>query len=242
MATIQSTRRAPNRPPDLTTFTVVHRAMRRDGARLAAALDGLGEGDTARARALRRWYGGYHRELDGHRLLEDHLWFPVLAERVPTFAEHADRIAREHHLLDDALRGVETALDRLVESEAAGAARQDAHDTACELGALLDLHLGFEDADILPLYVRHFSHDEYAEVEREARRMIEAGRLPFAVPWMLGAATPAERSRVLGSASLALRLVWYAGCGRHARLSARALGPATPDQDEDQDEARVPVG
>jgi hypothetical protein len=222
------TERAPNRPPDLTLFTVVHRAMRRDGARLAAALDGLGEGDTPRARGLRRWYGGYHGELHGHHALEDHLWFPVLAERVPTFAEHTDRIEREHHLLDDALRGVETALDRLVDSEATGAARQDAHDAACELSSLLDLHLGFEDADILPLYVRHFSDDEYAEVEREARRMIEARRLPFAVPWMLGAATPAERSRVLGSAPLALRLVWYAGRGRHARLSARALGPATP--------------
>jgi hypothetical protein len=208
-------------------FTVVHRAMRRDGARLAAALDGLGEGDTARARSLRRWYGGYHGELHGHHALEDHLWFPVLAERVPTFAEHTDRIEREHHLLDDALRGVETALDRLVDSEATRAARQDAHDAACELSSLLDLHLGFEDADILPLYVRHFSEDEYAEVEREARRMIEARRLPFAVPWLLGATTPAERTRLLGQAPVALKLVWYATRRRHARLSARALGPAT---------------
>jgi Hemerythrin HHE cation binding domain len=221
------TKRAPSRPPDLTVFTVVHRAMRRDGARLAAALDGLGEGDTARARSLRRWYGGYHGELHGHHALEDHLWFPVLAERVPTFAEHTDRIEREHHLLDDALRGVETALDRLVDSEATRAARQDAHDAACELSSLLDLHLGFEDADILPLYVRHFSEDEYAEVEREARRMIEARRLPFAVPWLLGATTPAERTRLLGQAPVALKLVWYATRRRHARLSARALGPAT---------------
>jgi Hemerythrin HHE cation binding domain len=225
--TLPPTERAPSRPPDLTVFTVVHRAMRRDGARLAAALDGLGEGDTARARGLRRWYGGYHGELHGHHALEDHLWFPVLAERVPTFAEHTDRIEREHHLLDDALRGVETALDRLVDSEATGAARQDAHDAACELSSLLDLHLGFEDADILPLYVRHFSEDEYAEVEREARRMIEARRLPFAVPWLLGATTPAERTRLLGHAPVALKLVWYATRRRHARLSARALGPAT---------------
>lgn len=219
--------RAPTRPPDLTMFTVVHRAMRRDGARLAAATAGLGVGDTARAEALRRWYAGYHGELDGHHTLEDHLWFPVLAERVPTFAEHTDRIEREHHLLDDALRGVAVALDRLVDSEASAGARAAAHDATCELSDLLDLHLGFEDADVLPLYLRHFTEDEYAEVELRARKLLELRRLPFGVPWVMGATTPAERTRLLDRAPLALKLVWYASRRRHARLSARALGPAT---------------
>ena len=151
----------------------------------------------------------------------------MLAERVPTFAEHTGRIAREHQLLDDALRGVDAALDRLVEDEAARAARRDARDAACELSSLLDLHLGFEDADILPLYVRHFTEDEYAEVEARARKLLEVRRLPFGVPWIMGATTPSERSRVLDSAPLALKLVWYASRRRHARLSARALGPTT---------------
>jgi hypothetical protein len=146
---------------------------------------------------------------------------------VPTFAEHTDRIEREHHLLDDALRGVGTALDRLVASEAAAGARRDAHDAACELSSLLDLHLGFEDDDVLPLYVRHFTEDEYAEVEARARKLLELRRLPFGVPWVVGATTPAERGRILESAPLALKLVWYASRRHHARLSARALGPAT---------------
>jgi hypothetical protein len=227
MATMHPrTERAPNRPPDLTPFTVVHRAMRRDGARLATALTGLGAGDTARARALRRWYDGYHGELDGHHALEDHLWFPALAERVPTFAEHADRIEREHHLLDDALRGVAVALDRVVESEAATPARRVAHDAACELTSLLDLHLDFEDADILPLFLRHFTEDEYGEIEARARTLVELRRLPFGVPWVMNAATPAERTRLLARAPLTWKLVWYASRGRHARLSARAFGPA----------------
>ncbi len=221
------TERAPARPPDLTMFTVVHRAMRRDGARLAAALSGLGVADTSRARALRRWYGAYHVELDGHHALEDHLWFPVLSERVPTFAEHADRIEREHHLLDDALRGVAAALDHLVDADAAASARAAAHDAACELSSLLDLHLGFEDADVLPLYVRHFTEEEYDEVEQRARTLIELRRLPFAVPWIMGTATPAERARVLDRAPVAMKLLWYASRRRHARVVTRALGPAT---------------
>jgi hypothetical protein len=220
------TERAPNRPPDLTLFTVIHRAMRRDGARLAAATAGVGVGDTARARALQRWYAGFHAELDGHHTIEDHLWFPVLADHVPTFAEHTDRIEREHHLLDDALRGVATALDRLVETGATAAARAAAHDTACELSSLLDLHLGFEDADILPLYVRHFTEDEYAELEERSRTFLEIRRLPFGVPWVMSATTPGERARVLDRAPLALKLVWHASRRHHARLSARAFGPA----------------
>jgi hypothetical protein len=208
-------------------FTVVHRAIRRDGGHLAAAVSGLRVGDTTRARALRRWYGAFHAEVDRHHALEDHLWFPVLAERVPTFVEHRDRTEREHHLVDDALRKVAAALDRLVDSDASAGAKAAAHEAACELSSILDVHLAFEDADILPLFFRHVTSDEYAELEARARRLLEVRRLPFTVPWIMAATTPAERTLILGSAPLALKLVWCATRRHHARLTARALGPAT---------------
>jgi Hemerythrin HHE cation binding domain len=219
-------RGAPPHPPDLTVFTLVHRAMRRDAGRLARAVSGLGDGESARARALRRWYGDFHAELTGHHRIEDELWFPVLAERVPTYAEHTDRIDHEHHLLEDALAGADAALDRLAAEGGTASARGPARDATCELSELVDAHLGFEDADIVPLFLRHFTEDEFVEVERRTRRMLEARRLPFAVPWIMDAATPPERSRVLGRAPVALKLVWYASRRRHARRSARALGPA----------------
>ena len=50
-------------------------------------------------------------------------------------------------------------------SEATAASQAAAHDAACELSSLLDLHLRFEDADILPLYLPPFTEDEYAEIE-----------------------------------------------------------------------------
>jgi hypothetical protein len=55
----------------------------------------------------------------------------------------------------------------------------------------------------------------------------EVRRLPFMVPWVLAAATPAERTHIPGSGALAVKLLWYAGRRRHARLSTRALGPTT---------------
>jgi hypothetical protein len=219
------TSRAPNRPPDLTAFTVAHRALRTDAARLAAAAARLRAGDTARAPALQRWYRSFEADLTGHHRMEDLLWFPVLAERVPTFAQHADRLDRDHRLVDDAVAVTRAAFARLVDDEASEPARRDAHAAACDLSGLLDEHLGFEDADVLPLFLRHFTEDEYTEVERRVARFIDVRNLPFSVSQLLGAATPAERERILGRAPVAMKLVWYASRRHHARLSARAFGP-----------------
>ena len=186
---------------DTMTLTA---SPRRLPSAVAATRTGDVVGDTARARALRRWYGSYHAEQDGHHALEDDLWFPILAERVPTFAEHTDRIELEHHLLDDSLRCVELPFDRFVDSDASPGA-----------------------SAILTLYLRHFTPEEYAEVETRARRLLEVRRLPFTVPWIPAAATPAERTHIRGSGALALKLLCCAGRRRHARLSPRALGPTT---------------
>ncbi|HET6952138.1 MAG TPA: hemerythrin domain-containing protein [Acidimicrobiales bacterium] len=220
-----TTPRAPDRPPELTAFTVVHRALRRDAARLAAAAAGLQGGDARRARALRTWYGEYRAQLAAHHSLEDELWFPALAEHVPTFDRHAGRLAREHAALDDASDRLTAALDRLAATGAGPEAVGPARDAAGELSALLDGHLRFEDGDILPLYLRHFTRDEYAEIERRSRKRLDLRRTPFAVPWILGAATPDERARLLATAPRAFTLLWFATRHRQARLSARALGP-----------------
>ncbi|MGH2392158.1 MAG: hypothetical protein ACRDGH_01490, partial [Candidatus Limnocylindria bacterium] len=119
---------------------------------------------------------------------------------LPLISVRRDRIDREHHLIDDAVARARAALAHLVDDEASDPARRAPHDAACELSTLLDVHLGFEDADVLPLYLRHFTEDEYAEVEGRARRLLEVRRLPFTVPWLLGATTPAERERILGRA------------------------------------------
>jgi hypothetical protein len=48
------------------------------------------------------------------------------------------------------------------------------------------------------------------------------------VPWLLGAATPAERERTLAVAPWPLKVVWYAARRRHDRMTTRALGRALP--------------
>lgn len=150
---------------------------------------------------------------------------PALAERVPTFAAHADRVAREHRVVGAAASALAVRLDALAGDGAASAsARRPAHDAACELREVLDDHLAFEDADIVPLIARHLTADEVAAVEARSRARLDRRQLPFAVPWLLGAATPAERERALAVTPWPLKLVWYASRRRHGRMTTRALG------------------
>lgn len=210
----------------MTTFTVLHRAMRLDARRLADAVETLDDGGR-RAAALSRWYRGLRTELIAHHSVEDELFFPVLAERVPSFAAHGERIEADHHQLDVTLGDVATALDALaaVDGPLAGTeARARAQASTRELSQLLDRHLGFEDADVLPLYLRHFTPDEYGEINERAMEMASKASLVFTIPWAMEAATADERARMLGEAPLAFRLLWYASRGRYARLSRRALG------------------
>lgn len=229
--------RAParqQRPPDLTVFTVLHRAMRSDAARLARAVATLGPAggtdERSRLTALSRWYRGYRAELAEHHLVEDELFFPVLAERVPSFAAHAERIERDHHLLDRALDDVGAALAGLAALDrppAGTEAHADAVAATRELHRLLENHLGFEDADVLPLYVRHFGAEEYAELSERAMKRVSKPTLVFTIPWAMAAATDDERARMLDEAPLAFRLLWYASRRRYHRLAGRALGTHT---------------
>ncbi|HEX6237667.1 MAG TPA: ATP-binding cassette domain-containing protein [Acidimicrobiales bacterium] len=221
-----TTLRSAGAPPDLTRLTVVHRAMRSGGARLATAVARMDEGGAGRVSALARWYRGFRSEVHDHLRLEDERLFPALAEEVPSFDDHAERIEHEHRQLDRALARVGAALDELGPTGADPAARAAAVDATRELAGLLGRHVGFEDADILPLYLRHFAAGEYAAIEHRARRSPTA--VAFGIPWLLEAADESERALLLAQLPPTQRLCWYAGRGRYARLARRALGQDEP--------------
>jgi hypothetical protein len=62
--------------PDLTLYKLIHKGMRADTARLAAAVSGLTEADRAgRMPALVRWYDGFFHDFELHHAAEDELFF-----------------------------------------------------------------------------------------------------------------------------------------------------------------------
>ena len=93
-----------------------------------------------------------------------------------------------------------------------------------ELEALLDRHLDFEDAEILPLFTRHMDAAEYDEVEGTAMASPKLGELRFTVPWMMANADEDERRHLLDGAPAMMKVLWIATRRGHDRLTTAALG------------------
>jgi Hemerythrin HHE cation binding domain len=212
--------------PDLTSYRLVHRAIRQSTARLSAALGELAEADRSRrGRALARWYGGFEGELHLHHTLEDHVYFPALFRHVPTLRGYLERIDDEHRRLGELIDDTGAAIRRIADPNAPFAeVIAPAVARAAELEALMDGHLDFEDAEILPLFTRHMDAAEYDAVEAQALADPNFAQLRFTVPWMMANANDEERRHLLDGAPLMMKVLWIATRRRHDRLTTAALG------------------
>ncbi|HTO00868.1 MAG TPA: hemerythrin domain-containing protein, partial [Microthrixaceae bacterium] len=199
-------------------------AIRQSAARLTTALGTVSESDD-RSRQLFRWYTGFEGELQVHHTVEDDYFFPALFERVPALRRYLDRIDDEHHELDELIVATRTAIAGLQSpSEPFDDAVARAVAAAGDLEALLDRHLDFEDAEILPLFTRHMDAAEYAEVEARAMAKPKFGQLKFTVPWMIANATADEQRYLFDGAPFMMKVLWVATRRSHDRLTTASLG------------------
>ena len=213
--------------PDLSAYHAIHHAMRVTSRQLHAALSGMVEPDPGRADAVRRWFAGFTGEVLVHHRVEDEVYFPALAFRVPTYCEHAAELADGHHRLDQLLAGLGDALRGLAGGRDWDRHRTDAAELAAELRDLLEDHLDLEDRDVLPLFTRHFTAEEYQELDERARKAgFSVRQAAFTLPWLMASATADEQRHLVATAPSPLRLLWALTRRRYARLAARALGPA----------------
>lgn len=212
--------------PDLTSYRLIHRAIRQSTARLRAATGGVAEADRAeRGRHLAKWYAGLAGELRIHHTVEDEYFFPALFERVPSLRGYLARIDDEHHHLEESIAATADSIAAIADPTVAfELAVTTASDCATELDTLLDCHLDFEDAEILPLFTRHMDAADYVEVEARALATPKLGELRFTVPWMMANADAEERRRLLDDAPLAMKVLWIATRRGHDRLTTAALG------------------
>jgi hypothetical protein len=214
--------------PDLTRYQLVHDAMRAGARQLADALASMDPADHRRAQALRWWCDGFIGELHAHHTVEDELFFPALAARVPSFAQELDASLGSEHVeldaimsaLQDAVRALATG-DHIVRDHAAATA------SAEELSTFLDRHLEIEDDDVLPLFARHFTAEEYQDLDDQALKAIPPRQLLFTVPWAMCTGGPATREQVLADAPLAVRIIWTLTRRRYVRRTTLAMGAPT---------------
>lgn len=211
--------------PDLTNYRTVHHCLRRAAHRLAAAGHQLDPQDHRRVHAFATYWEGYAGEILCHHTIEDDYFFPALAERVAVGAEALVAIDGDHEHLDVLMADITAQVRRVV---GGGGTR-----TLCrlldELADHLDTHLAVEDADLLPLFERHFTAEEYEELDTRAVKSLGIGKqAAFTIPFIAEGAPPGRWAAMLATAPLPLRILYRLTWRRHARLVDAAFGPDVP--------------
>ena len=209
--------------PDLTTYYAVHQAMRTSNEWLVAGIARAELGDRRRTAAIRRWFAGYAGELRTHHHNEDGILFPALLVRVPEFGFCDGDLANDHLQLDAVIDGLDIALRLWDERPASEQARTRALDVANDLHDLLAEHLDIEDADVLPMFERHFSVEEYARLDEQIMNDLDLRQALFTVPWFMTAIDHEVAATILESAPTAMRALFRLTRGRYTRLSRRAF-------------------
>jgi hypothetical protein len=212
-------------PPDLNSYYMIHAAMRRGSSQLAMAIAGLPEGDVDRIQDLCWYSDGLIRELHVHHTIEDDLFFPTLAERVPAFAEYEATLADDHGHLTDVMAALTGAVHGLADGRPWEVHHPVAVEQSAELAELLDRHLALEDDDVLPLFERHFTAEEYHHLDQQAVKRTGLRQLMFTVPWAVTTADPEAAAHALQHGPVVLRIIWRATRRRYLRRAARALAP-----------------
>jgi hemerythrin-like domain-containing protein len=214
--------------PDLSNYRQIHRALRVSAERLVVGLSSVAIGDVRRCNGIARWFAGYGAELTHHHHLEDTIFFPALAERVPAHGECSTPLDDDHATLETLIPRLADALTKL---KGGGTGwidhREQALAMAIELRDLLTDHLAFEDADVLPMFERHFTVEEYDEIDKRALKEVNVRQALFTVPWYMATAEPSAAARTLAEAPLPLKIVHRITRRRYARLVQQAFGGAS---------------
>jgi hemerythrin-like domain-containing protein len=211
--------------PDWSSYKQVHRALSVSADRLVAGLSSVAVDDVRRSGALASWFAGYGAELNHHHRLEDEIFFPALEERVPAYRDHSATLAADHGNLERLILRLNRALAGLASGRGHWSAQRDAAlAMAVELRDCLTDHLAFEDADVLPMFERHFTVAEYAEIDKRALKEVTVRQALFTVPWYMAAAEPDTAARTLAEAPASLKIVYRFTRRRYARLVQQAFG------------------
>ena len=205
---------------DLTSYQAIHSAIRVTSHRLVAAAGRVDPADRGRVKAMRRYWKGYEGEVLLHHTVEDDIFFPALRERVPVIVPLLDQLDDEHHQLDAAMKRCATAVEALAAGQT-----DDLVPSLRSYASLMDHHLDLEDADILPLFQRHFDAEEFEGLHAKAMESTGMSKqLLFTVPFLGTNATPEEKAALLDQAPLPFRVMYRVTRRPHLRLARRALG------------------
>ena len=152
----------------MTMNRLIHAAVRRDLARLEAALGSAPDGDRARAADLERAYAYLHSELTRHHEGEDTYIWPMLA-KAGVGQELLGAMQEEHHAMADALAETSTAMKTYAASGSAADAAA-ARASVVRTQEVVERHLAHEENELEPELQPHLETPEWKAVEKQLRK------------------------------------------------------------------------
>jgi hemerythrin-like domain-containing protein len=216
--------------PNLRISYLEHRSMRADAARLTQLVGAAGPADVGRLRALADWYVRYEGAIHDHHHAEEWVIYPALLERDPSFAEADGQLEGQHQVLADRLQVARESLTGLIGAAGGGhweREQEEAAKATAALKAIVDTHTDHEEAVAFPRYTAHFTATDYANLNKEAFKLVGLRSFVFAGPWVLDHATPDERAELLGEQPLLLRVLYRLALRPRYQRLVRPLGPAS---------------
>ncbi|GAC1386837.1 MAG: hypothetical protein NVS3B21_14830 [Acidimicrobiales bacterium] len=152
----------------------IHRAVRRDASRLAAA---LAEGQEIPAKAVRAYWNTTAAQLHHHHDFEDTVVWPLLGERLGGGVEALlARNAHEHEVMASVMDAFDAALDTMTNEPAI------AREALVRMQEAIETHLAHEEADVLPFIPEAFTMDDIAFFQAEDAKTNAPDEF---LPWML---------------------------------------------------------
>ncbi|WP_020390704.1 hemerythrin domain-containing protein [Kribbella catacumbae] len=194
--------------PDTHDMVVVHRVFRREFRLLPDLVGQVAEGNTARSAVLAEHLTDLVAALHHHHLNEDELLWPPLLQRATLHTELVHRMKSQH----EALSAVLDRIEQVLPTWAATAGKADGAELAAALrdvSSLLELHLGEEEQEVLPLAREHLSLEEWAEIGNRGASSIETKRKRLLFLGMiLEDASEQERQSFLAKLPAPVRALW----------------------------------
>lgn len=163
---------------DIRLIQAVHNTFRLGLTRMADATSKL---EPAALRpSIGPYWAFYSAILDYHHHNEDEEDFPLLARVYPDIQPLVDELGADHRRMLDVMGKIDAAIAAFQTTP--DAAHRDAINAAVvELRDLFFPHLDREDAEVLPMYAKWISFDEWDRLETKALRGLPKPHMGTAV-------------------------------------------------------------